>query len=169
MLISRTIFQHKACWFWLILIHHKESYDLKCEGGVWISGFQFEEKMAALLAYFRLSLTHASQNSFLFCLFLHLGVHSTYTKKKSRNFCHFFLNFFIYMAKMVFFAYFVFIDLIFFSYSHFIETFTKTQQHSKIWILTKINNVCVLPAHLRRPKLVVECSPQACESRYHRA
>ena len=108
MLISRTILQHKACWFWLILIHHKESYDLKCEGGVWISGFQFEEKMAALLAYFRLSLTHASQNSFLFCLFLHLGVHPTYTKKKCHNFCHFFLNFFIYMAKKGIFCLFCF-------------------------------------------------------------
>ena len=108
MLISRTIFQHKACWFWLILIHHKESYDLKCEGGVWISGFQFEEKMAALLAYFRLSLTHASQNSFLFCLFLHLGVHPTYTKKKCHNFGHFFLIVFIYMAKKGIFCLFCF-------------------------------------------------------------
>ena len=109
MLISRTIFQHKACWFWLILIHHKESYDLKCEGGVWISGFQFEEKMAALLAYFRLSLTHASQNSFLFCLFLHLGVHPTYTKKKNVTiFVIFFLIFSFIWQKKVFFCLFCF-------------------------------------------------------------
>ena len=106
---------------------------------------------------------------FFFVFFYTWGYTPPIPKKNVTIFVIFFSFFSFIWQKRVFFAYFVFIDLIFFSYSHFIETFTKTQQHSKIWILTKINNVCVLPAHLRRPKLVVECSPQACESRYHRA
>ena len=130
MLISRTIFQHKACWFWLILIHHKESYDLKCEGGVWISGFQFEEKMAALLAYFRLSLTHASQNSFLFCLFLHLGVHPTYTPKKMSLFLSFFSQFFHLYGKKGYFLPILFL-LIWYSF-HTRILLKLSQKHNNI-------------------------------------
>ena len=130
MLISRTIFQHKACWFWLILIHHKESYDLKCEGGVWISGFQFEEKMAALLAYFRLSLTHASQNSFLFCLFLHLGVHPTYTKKNVTIFVIFFSFFFHWYGKKGYFLPILFL-LIWYSF-HTRILLKLSQKHNNI-------------------------------------
>ena len=130
MLISRTIFQHKACWFWLILIHHKESYDLKCEGGVWISGFQFEEKMAALLAYFRLSLTHASQNSFLFCLLLHLGVPPTYTKKKMSQFLSFFSQFFHLYGKKGYFLPILFL-LIWYSF-HTRILLKLSQKHNNI-------------------------------------
>ena len=129
MLISRTMFQHKSCWFWLILIYHKESYDQKCEGGVWISGFQFEEKMAALLAYFRLSLTHASQNSFLFCLFLHLGVHPTYTQKKSQ-FLSFFSQFFHLYGKKGYFLPILFL-LIWYSF-HTRILLKLSQKHNNI-------------------------------------
>ena len=81
------------------------------------------------------------------------GTPHLYPKKNVPIFVIFFSIFSFIWQKRVFFAYFVFIDLIFFSYSHFIETFTKTQQHSKIWILMKLITCVSSPRTYDGPNL----------------